>query len=105
MFARFDPTTIADTSLRATFQYLMNWAEDLATKLDHALAEIQRLRNETNHLRGEQGQPTILPKRSRTNIASERERAVPHPPSGSIWSGTSPLICYPIGMWRPLPPG
>jgi hypothetical protein len=76
MLDGFDPTTIQDELLRTTVQSLMTWAEDLATKLDHALAEIQRLRDENNQLRGEQGQPTILPKHIRKNFASERERAV-----------------------------
>jgi len=79
MLDGFDPTTIQDESLRTTVQSLMTWAEGLATKLDHALAEIQRLRDENNHLRGEQGQPTILPKHARKSIASERERAVSRP--------------------------
>jgi hypothetical protein len=39
MLAGFDPTTIQDDALRTTVQNLMTWAEDLATKLDHALAE------------------------------------------------------------------
>jgi len=79
MLDGFDLATIQDESLRAIVRFLMNQVEDLAAKVQHHAEEIQRLRDENNRLKGEQGQPTIKPNRLSPPHSSEAERATPKP--------------------------
>ena len=56
---------------------LRNMIETLSADLREAQAEIQRLRDENNRLKGEQGKPQIkrnTPKRARVDYSSEQER-------------------------------
>src|SRR6266496_1648833 len=57
----FDPTTIEDERLRQMFISLMNLVEQLSVKVAQQAEEIQRLRDENNRLKGEQGKPKIKP--------------------------------------------
>jgi Transposase IS66 family len=79
MLDSFDPSTIQDPALRQVVQTLMNQVEELAAKLRAQADEIQRLRDENNHLKGEQGKPDIKPKTAPRQLSSEAERAVPKP--------------------------
>ena len=59
---------------------LLNLIEDLSADLRDAQVENQRLRDEVNRLKGEQGKPNIkanTPKPVRVNHSSERERHKP----------------------------
>src|SRR5688500_17616827 len=65
MFDDLDLTGIQDDRARQLIVRLLNLLEDVTADLRDAQAEIQRLRDENNRLKGEQGKPTIkasLPK-------------------------------------------
>ncbi|GAC1387039.1 MAG: transposase [Herpetosiphon sp.] len=79
MTMSFDPSTIQDLAVRALVVDLMNQLEAIHTKVQEQAAEIQRLRDENNRLRGEQPQPTVLPSRPTRLLSSEQERKVPRP--------------------------
>jgi len=77
-----DPACIADEQLRAAVVALLNLVETLSAELREARAEIQRLRDENNRLKGEQGKPDIkpnIPRPATTDQSSERERQTPKP--------------------------
>src|SRR2546423_6855117 len=76
----FDPTTIEDEGLRQVFISLMNLVEHLSAKVAEQAEEIQRLRDENNRLKGEQGKPKILPNtKANTALSSEKERRASKP--------------------------
>lgn len=83
MLENFDPNTIQDLdSARQAIVHLLNLIEDLTADLREAQAELQRLRDENNHLKGEQGKPTIKPNKkpgapTPGQHSSERERHKP----------------------------
>src|SRR6266496_3649467 len=80
MIEDFDPTTIEDERLRQVFISLMNLVEHLSVKVAQQAEEIQRLRDENNRLKGEQGKPKILPNtKANTALSSEKERRVSKP--------------------------
>ena len=72
-----DPSTIQDVALRQLVQSLMNQVEELAAKVRGQADEIQRLRDENNRLKGQQGKPDIKPPIAPRQVSSEAERAVP----------------------------
>ncbi len=74
MLEDFDPSTIEDEGLRQIVMYLMNMVENLSAKVAEQAEEIQRLRDENNRLKGEQGKPRVLPNKGRANLSSEKER-------------------------------
>ena len=74
MLENFDPTTIQDEALRQVFIELMNLVENLYAKVQEQAEEMQRLRDENNRLKGEQGKPAIKPNKSATPLSSEKER-------------------------------
>ena len=59
MLENFDPNTIEDEALRQVVIDLMNLVEKLHAKVQEQAEEIQRLRDENNRLKGEQGKPKI----------------------------------------------
>jgi hypothetical protein len=72
--------SIADEQARELVMRLLNLLEDVRADLRAAQAEIQRLRNEINRLKGEQGQPTIKPNTPQPlpkDLSSEQERRTP----------------------------
>lgn len=80
MFEDLDLPSITDERTRALVTRLLNLLEDVMTELRAAQAEIQRLRDEINRLKGEQGQPTIKPNTlppSPKDVSSEQERRTP----------------------------
>ncbi|MBI4674109.1 MAG: transposase [Chloroflexi bacterium] len=83
MLENFDPKSIQDLeSARQAIIHLLNLIEDLTADLREAQAESQRLRDENNRLKGEQGKPTVKPNQKPaaskpTNHSSERERRKP----------------------------
>ena len=74
MVENFDPTTIEDEGLRQVFIRLMNLVENLSAKVTEQAEEIQRLRDEVNRLKGEQGKPRSKPKKPAPALSSEKER-------------------------------
>jgi len=80
MFEDVDLTGIQDERARQLISRLLNLLEDVTADLRDAQAEIQRLRDENNRLKGEQGKPTIpsnLPQSPPADHSSERERRKP----------------------------
>ena len=59
MLEDLDRHSIADDRARELIRHLLNLLEDVTADLRAAQAEIQRLRDELNRIKGEQGQPTI----------------------------------------------
>jgi hypothetical protein len=80
MLEELDLHSIADEQARELVRRLLNLLEDVRADLRAAQAEIQRLRNEINRLKGEQGQPTIKPNTPQPppkDLSSEQERRTP----------------------------
>jgi len=71
MLEALDLHSIADDRARELVRQLLTLLEDVTADLRAAQAEIQRLRDELNRLKGEQGQPTI-------------KANTPHPPQGPL---------------------
>ncbi len=74
MLENFDPNTIADESVRQVVLYLMNLVEKLSAKVEEQAEEIERLRDENNRLKGEQGHPKIKGNKAARQLSSEKER-------------------------------
>jgi len=74
MLENFDPTTIEDEGLRHVVIALMNLVEHLSAKVAEQAEEIQRLRDENNRLKGEQGKPKIKATHPASDVSSEKER-------------------------------
>src|SRR5579859_967051 len=81
MFDHVDPQAIADPALRGLVLELLNLLERQAAQIAELTAENQRLRDELNRLKGEQGRPHIRPAaRARPRqLSSEAERRPPTP--------------------------
>ena len=80
MLDDIDLSRIQDENARELIMRLLNLVEKQAADLCDAQIEIQRLRDEVNRLKGEQGQPKIkgnTPKPSLTKHSSEKERHKP----------------------------
>jgi hypothetical protein len=77
MLDDLDLSSITDERTRTLIVRLLNLIEALSADLRDAQAEIQRLRDENNRLKGEQGKPDIKPPTAPTpptNYSSEGER-------------------------------
>src|SRR5664279_2682413 len=77
MLENLDLSQIQDKNARELIGRLLNLVEKLSADLRDAQAEIQRLRDEVNRLKGEQGKPKIkgnTPKPPPANLSSESER-------------------------------
>jgi len=80
MFDEIDLSRIQDENARELVTRLLNLVEKLSADLRDAQMEIQRLRDEVNRLKGEQGKPKIkgnTQKLPPTNHSSEKERHKP----------------------------
>lgn len=75
-----DPAEIADEGVRQTVELLLNLIEQLNAKNKKLEEEIQKLRDENNRLKGEQGKPDIKANKNKgfkKNHSSEKERKIP----------------------------
>jgi hypothetical protein len=80
MLADFNLSSIVDEQARELVQRLLNLLEEVMADLRAAQAENQRLRDEINRLKGEQGVPAIKPNTPPPppkNHSSEKERRQP----------------------------
>ena len=80
MFEDLDLSSLADERARQLVQQLLNVLEDVMADLRAAQAENQRLRDELNRLKGEQGAPAIkanTPQPPPKDHSSEQERRKP----------------------------
>ena len=75
MFDDLDLTKITGEHTREHVARLLNLIETLGADLRAAQAEIQRLRDEVNRLKGEQGKPSVKPgtKPTATDLEVEGE--------------------------------
>ena len=73
MLDDLDLASITDEGTREVVGRLLNLIETLASDLREAQAEIQRLRDENNQLKGEQGKPSIKPGTTPTSMDSSSE--------------------------------
>ena len=90
MLEEFDPSTIEDEGLRQIVIYLMNLVENLSAKVAEQAEEIQRLRDENNRLKGEQGKPKIKPNKAKADLSSEKERRKSKPVSSQFSGAVEP---------------
>jgi len=77
MLDNLDLNAIQDEKARELIRQLLNLVEKLSADLREAQIEIQRLRDEVNRLKGEQGKPNSkgnTPKPPPSNHSSEKER-------------------------------
>ena len=72
-----DFNQIEDEKMRQLVSRLLNIIEDLSANVHRLQEENQRLRDEINRLKGEQGKPEIKPKKSKRDHSSEKERHRP----------------------------
>ncbi len=82
MLDDLDLSGLADERSRDLVLRLLNLIETVTADLRAAQAEIQRLRDENNQLKGEQGKPDVKPNarpKPPTDHSSEAERKVPKP--------------------------
>ena len=80
MFDEIDLSSIQIENARELIQRLLNLIEKVSADLRDAQIEIQRLRDENNRLKGEQGKPKIkgnTPKPASPDHSSEKERRKP----------------------------
>ena len=94
MLADLDLNSIVDERTRELIRQLLNLLEDVMADLRAAQAENQRLRDEINRLKGEQGTPTIKankPQQPSQDHSSEQERRKP-----KGWSKGNKTIRLPI---------
>ena len=79
MLDALDLSHISDERTRDLVRQLLNLIETVTADLRAAQTENQRLRDEINRLKGEQGKPTIKPKRppASSDHSSEQERKQP----------------------------
>src|SRR4051794_40897141 len=91
MLDDLDLSGIQDERTRTLVVRLLNLIEDLSADLRTAQDEIQRLRDENNRLKGQQGKPTIKPDSppATPDHSSERER---HQPTERVKRGKRALI-------------
>ncbi len=77
MFENIDLSAILEEKTRELVKGLLNFIEQLSSKLRESQAENQRLRDENNRLKGEQGKPdiqaSVKPKAPKSH-SSEKER-------------------------------
>lgn len=83
MLDNIDLSGIADERARELILQLLNLVESLSADLRSAQVEIQRLRDENNRLKGEQGKPTVKantakPTGSDHSSETERHQAIKH---------------------------
>ncbi len=70
MLEEIDPTTIEDAATRALVITLLNLLENALQQVQALKEENQRLRDEINRLKGEQGKPEVQPNTPATNYSS-----------------------------------
>jgi hypothetical protein len=109
MLEDLDRHSIADAQARELVRRLLNLREDVRADLRAAQAESQRLRDEINRLKGEQGTPKIkanTPPPPRQNHSSEQERRKPKAWSKRSKTAHMPIDRAPVWLVDPdrLPP-
>jgi len=74
MIEEFDPSSIEEEGVRQVVIKLMNMVDKQDGIIAEQAAEMQRLRDEINRLKGEQGKPKIRGNKAAVDLSSEKER-------------------------------
>src|SRR5260370_10794332 len=74
MIEEVDPNSIEEEGVRQVVISLMNVVDKREGPIAEQAAEIQRLRDEINRSKGEQGKPRVLANKPRRDLSSEKER-------------------------------
>jgi transposase IS66 family protein len=80
LLTRLDPEALTAAGDGSLLRELLNLLEQLVTENQAQRDQLQRLQDEINRLKGEQGKPTFKPKKpplGATNYSSEQERREP----------------------------
>ncbi len=80
LLQNIDPREIADPSMRQTIEILLNFIEELNSKVKRLEEENQKLQDEINRLKGEDGKPDIKANKTKgfkKDHSSEKERKAP----------------------------
>jgi hypothetical protein len=91
MVEEFDPNSIEEEGVRQVVIGLMNVVDKQNGTIAEQAAELQRLRDEINRLKGEQGKPKIKANKSATDLSSEKERRQSKPHYKSSKQDTIPI--------------
>ena len=76
---RINPDEIPDKQESQTIRILLHIIEELNEEVQALKAELQKTRDELNHLKGEQGKPKFPVPNKKKDISSEKERNTPIP--------------------------
>ena len=80
LLQNIDPREIADPSMRQTIETLLNFIEELNSKVKRLEEENQKLQDEINRLKGEDGKPNVKANKTKgfkKDHSSEKERKTP----------------------------
>jgi hypothetical protein len=76
---KIQPDEISDKNVADTFRLLLHIIEELNEEVQALKTELQKTRDELNHLKGEQGKPKFSVPKQNKDISSENERKTPIP--------------------------
>jgi prefoldin subunit 5 len=76
---KIQPDEISDKNLAEAFRLLLHIIEELNEEVQALKAELQKTRDELNHLKGEQGKPKFSVPKQNKDVSSENERKTPIP--------------------------
>jgi hypothetical protein len=91
MLEEFDPNSIEEERIRQVVIGLMNVVDKQDGTIGEQAAEIQRLRDEINRLKGEQGKPKITANKEAPDLSSEKERRQSKPHQKSSKQNQIPI--------------
>ncbi len=74
-----NPDEISDKKESQTIRILLHIIEELNEEVQALKAELQKTRDELNHLKGEQGKPKFSVPKQNKDVSSEKERNTPIP--------------------------
>src|SRR3972149_551680 len=76
---KINPDEISDKKESQTIRILLHIIEELNEEVQALKAELQKTRDELNHLKGEQGKPKFPVPKQNKDVSSENERRTPIP--------------------------
>jgi len=76
---KIQPDEISDKNLAEAFRLLLHIIEELNEEVQALKAELQKTRDELNHLKGEKGKPKFSVPKQNKDVSSENERKTPIP--------------------------
>jgi predicted nuclease with TOPRIM domain len=76
---KIQPDEISDKNVAEAFRLLLHIIEELNEEVQALKAELQKTRDELNHLKGEQGKPKFPVPKQNKDVSSENERRTPIP--------------------------